>query len=63
MVCAESSVYTTLSISAVAYWTATNVKQTHYFSENLVVSGIEPRTSGFVARNFDQYTAEAVRRK
>jgi hypothetical protein len=27
--------------------------QTHYFSENLVAPGIEPRTSGFVARNSD----------
>jgi hypothetical protein len=24
--------------------------QTHYFSDDLVASGIEPRTSGFVAR-------------
>jgi hypothetical protein len=27
--------------------------QTHYFSENLVVPGIEPGTSGYVARNYD----------
>jgi hypothetical protein len=27
--------------------------QTHYFSENLVVPGIEPGTSGSVARNSD----------
>jgi hypothetical protein len=27
--------------------------QTHYFSENLVAQGIEPRTSGSVARNSD----------
>jgi hypothetical protein len=27
--------------------------QTHYFSENLVASGIEPGTSGSVARNSD----------
>jgi hypothetical protein len=27
--------------------------QTHYFSENLVVPGIEPRTSGSVAMNSD----------
>jgi hypothetical protein len=27
--------------------------QTHYFSENLVVPGIEPRGSGSVARNSD----------
>jgi hypothetical protein len=27
--------------------------QTHYFSENLVAPGIEPGTSGSVARNFD----------
>jgi hypothetical protein len=31
-----------------AKWT---LFQTHYFSENLVASGIDPRTSGFVARN------------
>jgi hypothetical protein len=27
--------------------------QTHYFSENLVAPGIEPGTSGSVARNSD----------
>jgi hypothetical protein len=27
--------------------------QTHYFSENLVVTGIEPRPSGSVVRNSD----------
>jgi hypothetical protein len=27
--------------------------QNHYFSENLVVSGIEPATSGSAARNSD----------
>jgi hypothetical protein len=27
--------------------------QTHYFSENLVAPGIEPETSGSIARNFD----------
>jgi hypothetical protein len=27
--------------------------QTHYFSENLVAQGIEPGTSGSVARNSD----------
>jgi hypothetical protein len=27
--------------------------QTHYFSENLVEPGIEPRTSGSVARSSD----------
>jgi hypothetical protein len=27
--------------------------QTHYFSENLVALGIEPGTSGSVARNYD----------
>jgi hypothetical protein len=26
--------------------------QTHYFSENLVALGIEPETSGSVARNY-----------
>jgi hypothetical protein len=34
-----------------AEWT---LFQTHYFSENLVVLGIEPETSGSVARNSDQ---------
>jgi hypothetical protein len=34
--------------------------QAHYFSENLVAPGIEPRTSGSVARNSDQQTTEAV---
>jgi hypothetical protein len=36
-----------LSYSHEAEWTSF---QTHYFSENLVVSGIEPGTSGSVAR-------------
>jgi hypothetical protein len=27
--------------------------QTHYFSENLIAPGVEPGTSGFVARNSD----------
>jgi hypothetical protein len=30
-----------------------NPFQTHYFSEIVVVLRIEPRTSGFVVRNFD----------
>jgi hypothetical protein len=30
--------------------------QTHYFSENLVAPGIEPGTSGSVARNSGHYT-------
>jgi hypothetical protein len=34
--------------------------QTHYFSENLVVPGIDPGTSGSVARNSDHYITEAV---
>jgi hypothetical protein len=34
--------------------------QTHYFSENLVAAGIEPGTSGSVARNSDHWTTEAV---
>jgi hypothetical protein len=33
--------------------------QTHY-SENLIAPGIEPGTSGSVARNSDHYTTEAV---
>jgi hypothetical protein len=36
---------------------------THYFSENLVASGIEPEMSGTVARNSDHYTTEAVEPK
>jgi hypothetical protein len=34
--------------------------QTPYFSENLVGSGIDPGTSGSVARNSDHWTTEAV---
>jgi hypothetical protein len=34
--------------------------QTHYFSENLVVPGIRPGTSGSVASKSDHYTTEAV---
>jgi hypothetical protein len=34
--------------------------QTHYFSENLVAPGIEPGTSGCVARNSDHQTTEAA---
>jgi hypothetical protein len=34
--------------------------QTHYFSEYLIVPGIEPGTSVSVARNSDHYTTEAV---
>jgi hypothetical protein len=34
--------------------------QTHYLSEILVVPGIEPGTSGSVARNSDHWTTEAV---
>jgi hypothetical protein len=34
--------------------------QAHYFSENLVVPGIEPGTSGFAARISDDQTIEAV---
>jgi hypothetical protein len=33
---------------------------THYFSENLVAPGIEPESSGSVARNCDHKTTEAV---
>jgi hypothetical protein len=35
--------------------------QTHYFSENLVAPGIEPGTSGSVARDSDHKTTEAVK--
>jgi hypothetical protein len=35
--------------------------QTHYFSEALVAPGIEPGTSGSVARNSNQ-TTEAVKK-
>jgi hypothetical protein len=34
--------------------------QTHYFSENLALHGIEPRTVGSEAMNSGQYTTEAV---
>jgi hypothetical protein len=34
--------------------------QTHYVSENLVALGIEPETSGYIARNSDHWTTEAV---
>jgi hypothetical protein len=34
--------------------------QTRYISENLVALGVEPGTSGSVARNSDHYTIEAV---
>jgi hypothetical protein len=34
--------------------------QTHYFSENLVALGIEPETSGSVAKNSDHHTTEVV---
>jgi hypothetical protein len=37
--------------------------QTHYFSENLVAPGIEPGTSGSVARNSDHQTTEAAKNK
>jgi hypothetical protein len=35
--------------------------QTHYFSENPVVPGIEPGASESVARNSDHWTTEAVK--
>jgi hypothetical protein len=38
------------SIQVAPQWTQF---QTHYFSENTVAPGIEPGTSGSVARNFD----------
>jgi hypothetical protein len=34
--------------------------QTHYLSENLVAPGIEPGTSGYVARNSENYATKAV---
>jgi hypothetical protein len=34
--------------------------QTHCYSENLVIPGIEPRTPGSAAKNFDHQTTEAV---
>jgi hypothetical protein len=40
-----------------AEWT---LFQTHYFSENLIAPGIEPVTSGSVARNSDHQTTEVV---
>jgi hypothetical protein len=33
---------------------------THYFSENLVAPGIEPGTSGSVARNSDHFSTNSV---
>jgi hypothetical protein len=35
--------------------------QTHYFSENLAVPGIQPGTSGSVGRNSEPYTTEVVK--
>jgi hypothetical protein len=32
--------------------------QIHYFTENLVAQGIEPGTSGSVARNSDHWTRD-----
>jgi hypothetical protein len=46
-----------LSYAHEAEWTPF---QTHYFSENLVAPGIEPGTSGSVARNSDHLTTEVV---
>jgi hypothetical protein len=43
--------------SQVAEWTPF---QTHYYSENLLVPGIEPGTSESVARKSDHYITEAV---
>jgi hypothetical protein len=37
--------------------------QTHYFSENLVALGVEPGTSGSVARNSDHWITETVKRR
>jgi hypothetical protein len=48
-----------LSYSAEVAWT---LFQTERFSENLAAPGIEPRTSGSIARNHDHYTPEAVLR-
>jgi hypothetical protein len=44
----------------VAEWTPF---QTHYFSKNVVAPGIEPGTSGSVARNSDHKITEAVRKR
>jgi hypothetical protein len=46
----RSRYYFFLSCTHEAEWTPF---QTHYFSENLVAPGIEPGTSGYVARNSD----------
>jgi hypothetical protein len=46
-----------LSYPHEAEWTP---YQIHYFSENLVELGIEPGTSGIVARNSDHETTELV---
>jgi hypothetical protein len=37
--------------------------QTNSYSENIVVSGIEPSTSGSIARNSGHYSTEAVKIK
>jgi hypothetical protein len=34
--------------------------QNQYFSKNLAAPGIEPRISGYVSRNSDHQTTEAV---
>jgi hypothetical protein len=34
--------------------------QAHYFSENPVVPGIEPSTSGTLARSFEHLTTEEI---
>jgi hypothetical protein len=43
-----------------SHWAEWTSFQTHYFSENLVASGIESGTSRSLTRNSDHYTIEAV---
>jgi hypothetical protein len=53
----RSRYYFFLSCIHEAEWTTF---QTNYFSENLVAPGIEPGTSGSVARNSDHQTTDSV---
>jgi hypothetical protein len=41
-----------------AKWTSF---QTHYVSENLLAQGIEPETSGYVVRKYDQQTTKLIK--
>jgi hypothetical protein len=54
----NGSRYFFIQVAHEAEWTSL---QTPYFSEKLVGPGNEPGTSGFVARNSDHWTTEAVK--